>query len=109
MPLLHLWEGDSLQVINCPSFNDVILDLMGEYHEETGYYVCASFADSLQIQDCLHFSGAALRRLVAAALDKAGDEYHRVEISGRAPEITAEDVEWLSQNVNRFLYNPSRS
>jgi hypothetical protein len=53
--LLDLWEGDSLQVINCPSFNDMILDMMGDWYEETGHYSCASFAYSLEIQDCLHF------------------------------------------------------
>jgi hypothetical protein len=83
--LLDLWEGDSLQVINCPSFNDMILDMMGDWYEETGHYSCASFAYSLEIQDCLHFSGAALRRLVAARLEVSGNGFTRVEISGRAP------------------------
>jgi hypothetical protein len=30
VPLLHAWEGDTLQVINCPGFNDVVLDMMGK-------------------------------------------------------------------------------
>jgi hypothetical protein len=106
-PLLYAWEGDSLQVINCPSFNDAVLDIMGDYDYDNACFFGASRASSLEIHDCLYFSGAALRCLVATRLNR--DEFTTVEVSGHAPEITAEDVEWLSQNVNRFVYNPSRS
>jgi hypothetical protein len=106
-PLLYAWEGDSLQVINCPSFNDAVLDIMGDYDYDNACFFGASRASSLEIHDCLHFSGAALRCLVATRLNR--DEFTTVEVSGHAPEITAEDVEWLSQNVNWFVYNPSRS
>jgi hypothetical protein len=108
VPLLSAWEGNTLRVVNCPSFNDVVLATMGTYNEAGECFLCASRAHSLQIRDCLHFSGVTLRRLVAARLHQDGfNKFIRVEASGRAPEIAAEDVQWLSQNVNMFSYSPS--
>jgi hypothetical protein len=108
VPFLGALQGDILQVVNCPSFNDIVLGTMGTYNEAGKCFLCTSHTDSLKIRDCLHFSGATLRRLVAARLYQDGfDRFTRVEVSGRAPEIAAEDIEWLSQNVNWFPYSLS--
>ena len=29
VPLLHLWDGDKLFIINCPHLNDSAIDMMG--------------------------------------------------------------------------------
>jgi hypothetical protein len=104
VPILHSWEGRILRVINCPSFNDAVFDMMNAYVEEDGIrtYAHANYASKLYIQDCLNFSAAALMRFIT---NRSGDHLV-VRISGRAPDIGDDDLTWLSESLDDFLYEP---
>jgi hypothetical protein len=100
IPLLRRWEGEYLRIVNCPNFDDaVFLNMM--VSNDAGNMSAARHLTSMSIEDCDEFSGASLRRLIDARR-LLGHEITHVYIYGRAPEISAEDHEWLSQNLRRF-------
>ena len=108
IPILRAWRGCILNVVNCPSFDDTVLDMMNDNDEpyEIGTYsTCAKYAHSLYIRDCLNFSAGALRRFVT---NRSGS-FLTVHISGRVPDIGDEDLTWLSESLDGFYYQPSRS
>jgi hypothetical protein len=54
----------------------------------------------LVILDCPNFSVAALKQLVGAKLNAAdGLTLESLQVSGRAPHISAEDHQWLTEKV----------
>jgi hypothetical protein len=109
VPLLHCWAGEDLHVINCPGFNDAVLDLMATV--VAGEYSCAPYMGALIITDCPNFSAAALRQLVIARLQVDEGRIYPgivgVRISGQAPDISTDDQQQISQHVYEFTYHPS--
>jgi hypothetical protein len=103
--LLRRWQGKSLKIIDCPGFDDaVLLDMMTSNDAED---MCAARnLYSLDIEDCDNFSGASLRRFVHARR-LMGYGISKVNVFGRAPEISDEDEQWLLGALNRFSYEPS--
>jgi hypothetical protein len=111
-PLLRLWDAYDLDIHQCPSFDDVILDLMGS--EDNGTFACATYLRALTICNCSNFSIAALRRFVESRLhfphlSYNGDELTpmvtRVRIlhlSGNIPPISEADRAWFVANVSEF-------
>jgi hypothetical protein len=106
VPLLRTWEGYNITIRDCPSFNDIVLDMMGS-REENGEYVCAPGAFKLLIVDCPNFSVAALKRLVAARLDAPPytGQFEMIEVLGDVPVLSAEDRLWFDEKVLEFYYS----
>jgi hypothetical protein len=101
VPLLRNWEGYDLTVEGCPSFNDTVLHMMAP--REDGTHNCAHYMAELVILDCPNFSVAALKELVSAKLNAAdGFTLESLRVSGRAPYISAEDYQLLTEKVHRF-------
>jgi hypothetical protein len=101
IPLLRRWEGNSLRIVNCPSFDEaVLLDIMA-----CNNACAARNLATLHIDDSDNFSGASLRRLINARR-VVGRDITELNLSGRVPEISAEDQEWLSQTLDQFEYEP---
>jgi hypothetical protein len=101
VPLLRNWEGYYLTVKGCPSFNDTVLHMMAP--REDGAHNCAHYMAKLVISDCPNFSVAALKQLVSAKLN-AADVFaiESLQVSGRAPDISAGDRQWLTEKVDMF-------
>jgi hypothetical protein len=105
VPLLRSWEGSSLTVKGCPSFNDTGLHMMTP--REDSVRNCAYDMAELIIVDCPNFSFAALRQLVSAKLNSAnGPDIQSIAVDGHASVISAEDYQWLSENVDEFYTKP---
>jgi hypothetical protein len=105
VPILHTWRGTTLNVIDCPSFNDAVLDVMSAYEEEDEIrtYGCADYASSLYIRDCSNFSAATLRHFVT----NRSSDFAVLNVSSCAPDIADEDLKWFSEILDEFSYDPS--
>jgi hypothetical protein len=108
-PLLRLWNGRDLDIIGCPSFNDVVLHLMSSM--EGGAFICAKYVQQLSIQNCPNFSISALQQLVESRLDYPNDyHYHSltptkfdsISLQGNVPSVSQEDRAWFVGNVDIF-------
>jgi hypothetical protein len=111
-PLLRLWHGHQFDVRRCPSFDDVILDMMGS--EVNGTFACTTHLRILNISDCPNFSITALRRFVESRLHLAdlSDNEHwwnpirtrvrSLHLVGNVPSISEADRAWFEGNVRTF-------
>jgi hypothetical protein len=113
-PLLRLCDAYYLEIHQCPSFDDVILDLMGS--EDNGTFACATYLRTLTIRNCSNFSIAALRRFVESRLHLPGISKHddfwqwnsiatrvrRLHLYGNIPPISVADRTWFVANVSEF-------
>jgi hypothetical protein len=111
-PLLRLWHGHHLDVRQCPSFDDVILDMMGS--EENGTFACTTHLRILNISDCPNFSVTALRRFVESRLHLPDLSYNEhgshpiptrvrsLHLVGNVPSISEADRAWLEANIRTF-------
>jgi hypothetical protein len=101
VPLLRFWEGCSLTVNHCPSFNDTVLHMMAP--REDNIRNCAYDMVDLTIMDCPNFSVAALKQFVSAkssVADRPGIQ--SLQVFSDVPAISDEDCRWLSENVDNF-------
>jgi hypothetical protein len=112
VPFLRVFKANELEVLRCPSFNDIVLDAMGS--EENGSFPCATYIRTLSITNCLNFSVAALRRLVESRLHlppENNDQWNptttRLDglfLEGNIPLISEADSAWFVANVPTFRY-----
>jgi hypothetical protein len=56
--LLRVWDAYYLNIRQCPSFDDVTLEVMGS--EENGTFACATYMRALTVYNCSNFSIVAL-------------------------------------------------
>jgi hypothetical protein len=105
-PLLRIWHGHSLDVTDCPRFDDTLLDVMGS--KDDGVFTCATFLEHLNIQNCPNFSVAALRRFVESRLDLPLNDdpsnpvtprIQRIRFSGNVPSVSEVEQAWFDANV----------
>jgi hypothetical protein len=106
-PLLRLWHGHTLNITDCPRFDDALLDVMGS--KENGAFNCATFLEHLRIQDCPNFSVAALRRFVESRLNlplnhdlfnPVSPRLQRLQILGsNVPSVSQVERAWFDANV----------
>jgi len=105
-PLLRLWYGHSLEVTDCPRFDDVLLDEMST--QAYGKFDCVTDVENLDICDCPNFSIAALREFVESRLDLSWNEVspriHGIFCSGNVPSLSLEEKEWFEENLLGPLY-----
>jgi hypothetical protein len=115
VPLLSFFEGHTLEITNCPSFDDLVLAAMGTW--KNGALACAPAVYSLSIHstDNPTFSVTALKRLVDIKLailpNTGGLSYGRnsgrfelLRVSGNAPYLSHEDRAWFTERVPQFSY-----
>jgi hypothetical protein len=109
--LLRHWGGHHLDIRQCQSFDDVILDVMGSQENET--FACARYLRALDISDCSNFSIAALRRFVESRLclpglsgnehwDPVATRIRTLHLINSAPSISDADRAWFVANVPHF-------
>jgi hypothetical protein len=107
--LLHFWSGPELRIMDCPGFNDIVLDMMSS--NEGGGFICAKYVRDLWIHNCPNFSILALRRLVESRLDfphnfdpdnPTPTKIDWIFLNGNVPSISQEDRAWFVDNVHRF-------
>ncbi|KAJ3512114.1 hypothetical protein NLJ89_g3714 [Agrocybe chaxingu] len=116
-PLLFHWGGRCLSVRNCSSFDDGLLEFLskdvvwGHNSQDGGSKpeFAAFDATEFNIRDCENFTFRALKGMVKGR-NKAAPSLNflrRVEevtVCGRAPTITAEEVQWFESNLRVALF-----
>lgn len=98
--LLRGWEGGSLELTACPSFNDEFIDWLTDESDGAG---CAAYViHSLFLNDCENFTVSAIQRLVTAVNNPARvkhwsivDEMTPLYVYGRGPPLEDEDISWF--------------
>jgi hypothetical protein len=106
MPILGRFVSHNLRIINCPGFDDGVLDTMSA--KALGTHIFARSARRLDIIDCPNFSVDALKFLVTSRADSQSPwvpEMKRIAIAGRVPHISPEDQLWFSQHLEEFSYH----
>jgi hypothetical protein len=110
-PLLRCWNGNSLDITDCPGFNDNILDMMGS--KENGTFLYAPYLQTLSIYSPPNFSVAALRRFVESRLDLPVDveqsdpvttRIHNIYLFSNALPVSREDKGWFVANLTGFCW-----
>ena len=115
---LKLWEGQDLQLDNCPSFDDSVLDMMSKA-DPLGVDFGATNMNELTISDCHNFSVEALKAMVdvrsrtASTFELEDDDWDdldpspvsrigRLIVVGSGPLILPEVAKWFQANVEIF-------
>ncbi|KJA19602.1 hypothetical protein HYPSUDRAFT_69166 [Hypholoma sublateritium FD-334 SS-4] len=106
--LVPSWNGGSLSLISCPTFNDKFVHWLAGEGEDG---LCeARGIGFLEIQDCQSVSTAAIRRLVAAVNDPVMLKKLRLShnpgikhltVSGQGPLLNEEDLSWFKRYNGR--------
>jgi hypothetical protein len=114
-PLLRLWHGYALEIIDCPRFDDALLDAMST--EENGVFDCAAYLEDLKIRNCSNFSVAALRRFVESRLHLPVDNdlwnqvttrVHDIQLYGNVPSMSQAEKAWFEANLIYFSVRHAR-
>ncbi|KII84095.1 hypothetical protein PLICRDRAFT_369097 [Plicaturopsis crispa FD-325 SS-3] len=121
---LQLWGassdgGHSLQIRDCPCFTDSVLTAMSRGGRHDEHWICPRLSE-LEIRDCHHFSGHALRRMVEAhwvASRKFSEMDPNLEngelqvsaiqsltVTGCGEILSEEDQEWFKAHLLWFTY-----
>jgi F-box-like len=103
---LSSWQGASLQISDCPAFNEM-LEMLGPRSNERGVEICAPRLRYLSLDNCTNFTTPALKRMVEGRQKNALFDFNKlsditIERRGHVPEISDEDELWFWENLNRF-------
>jgi hypothetical protein len=111
VPLLRLWNGHELNIIDCPRFDDTLLDAMGS--EEDGVFYCASYLEDLEITKAPNFSVAALRRFLESRLDlpvenddpwnQVTPRVHSIRTFTDVPSMSRAEKAWFDANLTTHI------
>ncbi|KAF5378443.1 hypothetical protein D9615_007049 [Tricholomella constricta] len=97
--ILSTWEGDELELKACLSFNDDVLDILGNTAPDRSV-LNAPELWSLDLTDCFGFSIAALRRMVERRNAHSTADEPMMHLYGlRVPVMTGEDREWFREHT----------
>jgi hypothetical protein len=106
-PLLQSWDGDTLEIFDCLTFTDAIIDLMC-VQLNPGEFLCAPQMTTLgmktQSPATLNVSVAALKRLVEIRNAHKDTRLESLWIHTNALDISEEDRAWFAARVDEFDY-----
>jgi hypothetical protein len=100
---IRTWCGTDLCVIDCPGFNDDVLEMMGQPDEYGDFY--GDGMEGLDIQHCDHFSVEALKKMVEIRGSNPREEGRLLtpNVHARFP-LSEEDMHWFSGKVKHFWW-----
>jgi hypothetical protein len=115
--LLQSWDGITVHFINCPGYDDDVLETLGSVNRNDQSSFNASCLIEIISIGCSNFSIEALKRLVERrnrTVDYADPEWWKkveapeldtVMVEGYGSELSTGDRQWFESHLREFFWN----